>query len=1727
MRRVRSKKKGAAGASPDASQHFGTFSRTAAPNPLPQDRYCESSNTVVEETDDADKQRIHAANAQCKANPWYPESVCDEQTTVLIEELRRKQERQRTRRRRSSGVGVNARAPAAADGPFVFPGTPDTEASHGLADDPEFYTKITEWLAGRTGKPRCNYVVRNKLHPEEPDCRGYKPPTEQESVAGSDGGGRRSRSRGRRSRRGGDGNRPINIATFYPQQRLAAEFVTPESPYRGLLCYHGLGSGKTLMCIGVITRFLQGEPSRTILVLLKPSLIQNFNDEMAKIDTVTLFGKNISDSERDKRLRRNVNVVTFEAIANRLNGATKWDLEVNKQVSRAQRKGQSDVDGVPLSTIGLGALPDGTVQPDTVGKPMLENTLVIIDEAHNLVTPEDAKYPPVDKAYSVLSAMRRARDCRIILLTATPMRKEPYEIGILVNMLKHVSSPSRFPEAYITKKMQRATVDIVDRKKTKALFDAMFTDRDPNGVLRTKNESHFMQLCKGLVSFYPIDNLFTQFARKVFHTPQEAVMSDELFVEYQKKRQKELKEVGAATAGDGIPLSCADHPKQCSESRQFTMIRAHQRGIVRDKLRRAKNSDIKTYLSQVVAKDAPKIAKLCAQIERRGKLGKQFVYSFWDVQGVFAISHVLTQMGYVQYEGDQLINTFLRPKYRHFSKINQKAFADDFETTKITQLPPSNRRTFTVLGLAESDGKPFSDYKEKIIKLFYNMDANTSGEFINVLIVNRKYSEGISLQAVRTVHIAEPATSLALEAQIIGRAIRNCSHKLLKFPEEWKVDVYNYYTVHPTQARYLMPTERSEKRVRADAESTPAAKAPPPTTGRAARRAVAQLVANASRKIRRLSTRRRSTRRRSTRRRSSRRRGGKNEGLRTVALDQMTRVVLGNARLMRVVAPSSKSDESDTAAKTATKKDVKWMNVCLELCAGVTTGTSSGGRHVLLLLYISCKTGALVAFSCLCDNAASCGADQRAKRVYERRRIEVTSATGGTQQHAIYRVTGAAMGGEPLCKTSATVRMKVSHRLATAVREYAALESYAPPSDVGKGRDANKTTEKGQKRRDASVSARDKVIGWNPCEQEPNAVMCQRNEHCEWSTVQGTQEKRCQSLPIDYTIHKMAIVRGRVSEKFLDLLERAAVDFYAFQELHNDRSRSQFEKQERPELESFMDAAKEGVGDSVLGGESMATVDCRAKNSTQCHASPFCYAGRSGQCEKKRIGTNHGRCREYHGRNQASCASDPMCVWRADDQSMYGLDSRVMCHNRYLAELNRFSFAIGLHHPAGGKHHFRMYEMTPTAVVEQDAQRRVKSFLQRFKKPHATVTTVLHSLVELQELAESCGAVLVAHDKELREVIQAHREANPKPWKNARVARRTAGINQLYAYDVETTDAEAPDDAERTRAPTHVEVLFDREKGALHNLHELKQQQLDYLHYCFHLQLGDDHFYFHSNEKKDAPLELANLGRISSVRKNIQFMNLSAYITFMLDERACIRGVRISALKKGKRTAVSEMTLPVTTTVYDRSGRRVQLLDEVDCARLWQMNRLGYPLPQNVDGDAIGQEDAAALGPELAINVNACNWKWQRGPTFSTPRGWNTPDAEAESDGDSGASDAGKRRAVKDTLASGEECTDGEDCLNAAAERSPRARFGRNPFTCKSGIKFWQKNCNLQPQDAPLYTSKTYRHTKTPRRARTHTATISAADNADAAKKTTSSTTAQSRPRRRTATRRSLAKKKK
>jgi superfamily II DNA or RNA helicase len=91
------------------------------------------------------------------------------------------------------------------------------------------------------------------------------------------------------------------------------------------------------------------------------------------------------------------------------------------------------------------------------------------------------------------------------------------------------------------------------------------------------------------------------------------------------------------------------------------------------------------------------------------------------------------------------------------------------------------------------------DVKPKIreeVKTIFNKKENTDGSRIKIILGSPSMKEGVSLFRVKNVHILEPYWNQARMEQIIGRAVRFCSHKDLD-EEEREVDVYVYIAVHP------------------------------------------------------------------------------------------------------------------------------------------------------------------------------------------------------------------------------------------------------------------------------------------------------------------------------------------------------------------------------------------------------------------------------------------------------------------------------------------------------------------------------------------------------------------------------------------------------------------------------------------------------------------------------------------------------------------------------------------------------------------------------------------------------------------------------------------------------------------------------------------------------------------------------------------------------------------
>jgi hypothetical protein len=83
----------------------------------------------------------------------------------------------------------------------------------------------------------------------------------------------------------GDDRTPTPAGEKYPYQKFIREYMRQASPYRGILVYHGLGSGKT--CTSIATaEALYGKADKKIIVLTPISLQENFINELSVCDSL-------------------------------------------------------------------------------------------------------------------------------------------------------------------------------------------------------------------------------------------------------------------------------------------------------------------------------------------------------------------------------------------------------------------------------------------------------------------------------------------------------------------------------------------------------------------------------------------------------------------------------------------------------------------------------------------------------------------------------------------------------------------------------------------------------------------------------------------------------------------------------------------------------------------------------------------------------------------------------------------------------------------------------------------------------------------------------------------------------------------------------------------------------------------------------------------------------------------------------------------------------------------------------------------------------------------------------------------------------------------------------------------------------------------------------------------------------------------------------------------------
>ena len=231
-------------------------------------------------------------------------------------------------------------------------------------------------------------------------------------------------------------------------QRVILTYINQLTPYRGVLVYHGLGSGKTCTSIAVAEGL---KSSKRVIVMTPASLRRNYLEELKKCGD-ELYKKN-QFWEKVRVSKKNVETLSF-LLGIKMGVLSKrgevWLVNNTKKpnYSSLSSTDKREVDvqldemiSAKYQFISYNGLredsferllqgPKGPINP-------FDSSVVVIDEAHNLVSRIVNKIAKPDSvSYRLYDLLMRASDCRIIMLSGTPIINYPNEVGIMFNMLR-------------------------------------------------------------------------------------------------------------------------------------------------------------------------------------------------------------------------------------------------------------------------------------------------------------------------------------------------------------------------------------------------------------------------------------------------------------------------------------------------------------------------------------------------------------------------------------------------------------------------------------------------------------------------------------------------------------------------------------------------------------------------------------------------------------------------------------------------------------------------------------------------------------------------------------------------------------------------------------------------------------------------------------------------------------------------------------------------------------------------------------------------------------------------------------------------------------------------------------------------------------------------------------------------------------------------------------------
>jgi len=516
-------------------------------------------------------------------------------------------------------------------------------------------------------------------------------------------------------------------------QRFLRRVLSPDSPVRNLLVFHGTGTGKTCTAIQIAEEYIIRPEfqDKTVLVLANPSVQENFKNQIFNISKVYIDHGIINSKQCTGRRYLDMilrvqseplkwsDPVTRERINNITQSLIKEFYEFQGYIEFA-----NSLDNNSTSDLHL---------KNWIHK-TFDNRMIIVDEAHALKQTEEYKTKKFSNALEKIISV--ANNVTLILLTATPMFDDYTEILFYFRLFL-----------------------LNERKETNKILKVF---KGP-GEFYPGMETKFREWCSEYVSFVRGDNPLTFPFRlppptTLIAPPATRNIEGKLIL--QKDRRSFITLTGSQVKGiQKEVLNSLDYKLGFAGSEQTVCVLPNNENFNKIFTLSSEEDSLYKYVK-------PSHFLAPSQIENHSSKFSLVTKLIDDSEGVIFVYSNLVEYG------AQLFCMCLE-EHGYKSALNTNLLE---KTAGEVERGTRGKYALFTSGTTESERRKLLDR--------LRLPNNSEGKDIKIIVGSKAIAEGIDLQYVRQIHILDFWWNMSRIEQAVGRGIRTCSHALLPFEKQ-------------------------------------------------------------------------------------------------------------------------------------------------------------------------------------------------------------------------------------------------------------------------------------------------------------------------------------------------------------------------------------------------------------------------------------------------------------------------------------------------------------------------------------------------------------------------------------------------------------------------------------------------------------------------------------------------------------------------------------------------------------------------------------------------------------------------------------------------------------------------------------------------------------------------------------------------------------------------------